>query len=135
MNINCDCPTINAQLLARYMFIKSCETSSKGTFMLSLLRSAVMGSQDFKAVYKNRLFYGGLDDELDTLRKGYDSWRPGLMQAFTAMRRNPEAHIMAVQVGSSVVNLPISDFFNRFVYCNGCTTEVRFMADGWTGWP
>jgi hypothetical protein len=117
--------------LARYNSIKSCETSSKNTLMLTLVHSTICGSnQDYNAMYRghiHRVFYATLDGEVDKIEKSYRGWRPGVRQAFAALKRKPQPHLKTIQIGAETsVQLPIPDLWNRFVYFNGCTNAVHY---------
>ena len=117
--------------LARYMFMKSCETSSKNNMMITLLQSAISGNQDFKAMYrghKHRIFYSTvLQDEFKVLSQDYTSFAPGLKAAYAALRMNPEPHTVTIQVGTTSVKLDIPELENRFVYFNGPKGKAHYM--------
>jgi hypothetical protein len=117
--------------LARYMFIKSCDTSSKNNMMITLLQSAISGNQDFKAMYrghKHRIFYPTvLQDEFRVLSDYYTGFVPGLKVAYAALRMNPEPHTVTIKVGNTSVELDIPELENRFVYFNGPKGKAHYM--------
>ena len=115
--------------LAKYLYGKACTTSSTGVFLVMAVQSAISGKQDFCALYrqcKHRLFFGGLDDELDRLRKPYESWRLGLKKAFAALQREPQG-MKTVRVLDKEITMYIPGPYQRFVYANGCTKQMHFM--------
>jgi hypothetical protein len=115
--------------LARYNYIKSCETSSKNTFILTLVHSTICGSnQDYNAMYRghlHRVFYATLDSELDKIGKSYKGWRPGVRRAFAALKIKTKPHTKKFH--GVPLELPIPELWNRFVYFNGLTNAVHYM--------
>ena len=77
--------------------------------------------------HMHRVFYATLDGEVDKIEKSYRGWRPGVKQAFAALKRK-QPHIKTIQMGAETsVQLPIPDLWNRFAYFNGCTNAVHYM--------
>jgi hypothetical protein len=71
--------------LAKYLYDKACMTSSTGVSLVMAVQSAISGNQlqgAVSAMQAPSVFFGGLDDEIDTLRKPYGSRRLGLKKAF-----------------------------------------------------